>query len=49
MEDLVKATLTGSNLSIPEEFLLPPALRIDVANASDEEIFNVEYFSVVFS
>jgi len=32
--------LTGSGQAIPNEFRLPPAFRIDVANATDQEVFD---------
>lgn len=32
--------LTGSGQAIPKELRLPPAFRVNVAKASDEEIFN---------
>ncbi len=31
--------LTGTDPSLPEEFVLPEEFRVDVANATDEEIF----------
>lgn len=33
-------TLTGTDPSIPAEFLLPEEFRVDVASASDQEIFD---------
>ena len=32
--------LTGSGQPIPNEFRLPPAFRVNVARATDQEIFD---------